>query len=775
MPALPLLLVLLLLLRLTLALPPPCPPSPPPNVPPTLLNSRFLAPHSTPYILLPPSLVSSILPSPPAPRLPSLLSRAPRCDPLRPTAPCCLRWYLPSTLQHAQCLAAARLAPAAAAAPHPADPFNAPSDAHVAACLYRARPVLRACCLFLAARHPARAARCVATRENVLADGVNVCVMEEPRARHKCCVAMFAGRTFLYARCLRGVATFVNRQAPCVYRRVADQKKCCRQIFPAKGGPRDMRAYALCAYAVLRKTTSTNTCFEKDAREKEACCQHEKLYGQGPWNKCMLQEVPPCRIDSFEEREVCCHAEYAEGDFTGRSKCMIREFKRCQLYEWQDRMACCASMYKVGSTDMRDCLYQYIGTEVVFDEQERLSYCQRRNPPGSQNFKDCLRYSIKSCELLAKGNADAREQCCHHYFDRRGPGLDACLGRTAFADLLQSYYDDNRDWRPLSDATLSSEERVDYCTEVFDLEYRAWYRYACLAEITFSADERSLYHFTLFSDTAVLGHAQFSCAIYDEAEREACCSMTYAVASQAHESCLSWAPTLGFEHYDEVSSQEDMDLEAELSEVIQRPEAMRQQPAGAGDAASAARRRMGAFLKVMKAVEQELSVRPSARSLGGNAQPFRAYARFRDIVRRAVARNETGTFFHGQGKDWMTCALMRAADAREEDCVLYCGKLAVLDRGRVPARKPIRGWEGGALERVIRKRRSGMPTLDRFAAATLLQSPKPQGGGAVMVNLFGGLYICPLTNLAYTCNALCCDSYFAECWLCGWRNLECVG
>lgn len=524
----------------------------------------------------------------------------------------------------------------------------------------------------------------------------------------------------------------------------------------------------------------------------------------------------------------------------------MRAFERCQLYGWKDRMACCASVYKVGSLEMKQCLYQYLGTKIVFDEMERLAYCQKGNPPGSQHFQECLRYPIDSCALLANdrtgedgegqghngpdnddeggddgdvydtdeeggdddddhGDGDDHEEeeehddddddvedmepygahrvddggdrgeCCKHYFEDDGLGFDACLGRRSFQDLLQSYYDQNRDWMPLSNSNWPSERRVAYCTENFDLKQGGWYRYACLAEITFSAHDRSLYHFTLFSDSAVTGDAQFACAIYDETERERCCSVTYPVSSQAYDSCLSWAPTLGFEKYQNVTMQEDRYLEDELSKTMQEADTSaitQPQPANTSKV-SLHKQRMGVFLKKMKAVEEELSERPNGNVVGSGAEVVQAYQVFRSIVRRAIEKNETGTFYHGVGMDWITCALIRSDDASKEDCVLYCGKLALLDEKKVPHRKPVLRWEGGALSRLMEKARRRMLETDRQSEPAV--SSEPDASDAMVINLLGGQDLCPYTNLAYTCNALCCDSYFAECWLCGWQNLQCVG
>lgn len=696
------------------------------------------------------------------------------CTLSNPTGRCCALWYIPETLQYQECMAGSKNDDDLRS-----DMFNVEDESKVQTCLYRDPKALHECCTWLEEGNYPATERCITTRRNIVSHGIRVCVVDNPTERMSCCRAMFKGRTFLYERCVRGVPTFINRRAPCVFNDFAAQDLCCQQIFPSVGLDGANRAYLLCADVVLRKTSTINVCYEEDSTKREECCEQEKLYGSHPYDQCRRQDVPPCRYDNFNQREECCHTEFPDQPWR-RTPCMVREFKRCQLHGWEDRLACCASLYRVGSVEMEKCLYQYIHVADVFLEQARVIHCGYGNPPGSQHFKDCLFYPIKSCELIAKGNRTALETCCADYFKIGDNGWKVCMGNMSFQILLLSYLDFDERWKPLSNVSDSSEARVSYCLQTFDLESERWARYACLSEITFSATDPSLYHFTLFSDTAVMGHAQFACAIYDEFERESCCSVRYPGASQAFETCFSWLPTLGYTDYEEITANKTMQLEKQFTDAVHNPLiATRASLDTAKQRCD--RERVKKFLEEMKGVEERLSKWNMPDSYSDDTVTL-AYYKFRALFRAAVANNETGTFYHGTGKSWMTCALARSKMASDNTGVLYCGKLAVIDNKKVPRRRPVRGWEGGAIERIIahaKTKNSFRLTAGRAAGApwtpAVARQEGSEGSGAVAVNLFGDAETCPLANLAYSCNALCCDSYYAECWLCGWQNLQCVG
>lgn len=259
---------------------------------------------------------------------------------------------------------------------------------------------------------------------------------------------------------------------------------------------------------------------------------------------------------------------------------------------------------------------------------------------------------------------------------------------------------------------------------------------------------------------------------------------------------MSWMPTLGYEDYDKLSTQTEEVLEAQLTEVVHRPEAeslLRSQPVSKAEE-SIHRKRVVLFLGIMKKVEDYLAQggpRPVPKSMEIAEE---GYKEFRNLMRKAIGKMETGTFYHSASKSWITCALVRSESADDDQGVLYCANLRLMDERKVPKRKPVRGWDGGAIERIAQSVNNNLGTVRLFGRnngkrswhtsmgqvserqeGTEPTSSPDESSEAVVVNLFGDSETCPLSNLAFTCNALCCDSYFSDCWICGWQNLQCVG
>lgn len=149
--------------------------------------------------------------------------------------------------------------------------------------------------------------------------------------------------------------------------------------------------------------------------------------------------------------------------------------------------------------------------------------------------------------------------------------------------------------------------------------------------------------------------------------------------------------------------------------------------------------------------------------------------KFLDGFRSLYNSKNTGVFYHGVERRWMTCGLISYKPGISSS---YCAYLRNVDpKAPELGRKPVFGWESG-LQAQLEKADQPEPSYDGpvdHVERHLEHSHKTEANGKyVEVDLFGSSSKCSQANLAYGCYAMCCDSVFAYSQFCSTNNLRCI-
>ena len=624
------------------------------------------------------------------------------CRALRPTSTCCDAWYIPDTLQHRQCTESIPTPQRPKSPTFANDLFNVFDEENMHQCLH-ASPALRfRCCHKLFPRSLVSTRACMATRENIVTSGQQICAgfKRNRQKRYRCCVNMLRGRVGLLKRCLQGfLPTFVNRVAPCVFRRGRDQAACCAAVSP-RGSP----SFQLCRSSVSGAYKTPLVCASRSLGIRKACCRDMKLFGRLPYMRCMKSKHLPCRMHKFATRLACCHARFKDKRHKKRRVvCMQQRFRRCQHGSWRRRIACCAGIYAIGTERLFRCVYQYYKQPTRNNVHARHARCAFVYPVGSFMYDDCISYAALSCQQLHRRNGNELESCCRRYFKQTAAGLAACMShsRRQVSKFVHSTYTrfPSRHRFPVHTSRTSPTRFEHICRTIFPAfsltSQTFWLSLACISSyypprnrLRLSAHPRPRF----FKLTHVNKHEaapQFRCAIMKETERAACCKMHFARTSEAYDLCMHWRDALsmkrakmnrgrtGHEAYAHGTKQwAGLMKHAVMSATPRHARVEMDAEMGGSDG------RVVVFARLMKRAEDAVHLNGSVPS-----DVRDVFEQWRSVVGRYVIAGKSATFFHSPTETWMAC--LRLAPSKG---TWFCGRLSMYAASEIPQRKAEHGW-----------------------------------------------------------------------------------
>lgn len=700
------------------------------------------------------------------------------------------------------------------------DPFNIDRDEHMSSCLIKDKVFQSTCCFWLYDGDSKALAACRTWAKKVVDRGIRVCSHADNAKRYKCCDDVFFGRLSLIRACRQRSQVYVDRMLPCFFAYGPAQEACCDHMFSTKFGKYELEANWLCRNAPRVYQNLQLNC---DKSNQEECCREQRQFGDLAYSKCMQMTVLGCRNKNVrgDARLKCCIELNSVSSVpiadvvNNMQRCADYRFGLCQYAEWTRRVTCCAMNFLVGTVAFRTCVNNWYDGSIRPTLINYFDSCAMQHAQGSRMFRACLQHPFKVCKIVQKYRSSIQEtlSCCATVMRHDTTGRFICYliltGGKSTAYIYLSYAAvTKKSIEPLSTSFLPTWTRVDECTSKWASTSR-WFYLACLSELS-QFKIVGDYAFHLYEQKSEDNSTQQVCAVRDYAERVVCCLAMFFPTSSSFETCRLWSVS-------PINTFETPDLSDELQVSIEKGNKvlLRSQKLYVD------RADMTKFLVGMKMAEEEAKA-------GGvtNNKLSSIFQDFKAIFVQAMNANKVGVIWHRLLKNWVGCGTVALISVDNDLGVMYCGLLSVMDE-KPMQRDPV-GWESvGAddlqwfaptsrvgrkdagldwelledkrLERPVSlysdvggsrvnpsgaRENSLVATQDSQTIAADSQdiaaghigeiSIPTDDADTAVIDLFG-TSTCKSRNVAFSCYAFCCESYFYYSWVCDTVNLVCVG
>lgn len=652
----------------------------------------------------------------------------------------CAIYYFKGTVQYKQCLAGKAYA---------WDPLNIGNTNFAHSCMINGLPLLKECCSLLEFGRKGKIRECIRIRLNIIARGIQVCMMRNAVKRALCCRTVFLGRRKLINQCQNGIPTYIDRRAPCVFKSSARQMRCCALIFPRYGDVYRVRAYFVCRGGRHGlRTMGGPICSTQTGRRRQNCCHQLSIYGIRDKKTCLSMRRPVCSYPNFLKRLACCQHKYSF-DSNKMDNCLSYRFIYCRHHKWINRITCCAMAYKIGSNRLRNCMYKWMSVTTSSTLKGYNKFCRYRHPPGSQMYTLCILYPFLQCRgrhsttIPWKDTVTLLQKCCEHMFSKDARTCHACIvfnsqrmsiKQLEFHVIFLYRTLLNVRIRQLSNPMQKLQKRIDHC---FKVKRRSrWLWMACLIEMSFDTLPGAPMYFSMYTGNQMellSMEIHDVCAIYDPAERLSCCKLLFPGTNSNFQTCFSWEPATyvknirmptytrkdrnrsDWVHSNHNANDRDDDFLKSLISSLEKSTGRSRLI----DTRVVNREQITMFLMVVKAIENEkqqvlYEVQMDDISQRIDPRLEEVYDDFKKLYTEELRKGRLAVIWHAAKEEWAACAtvtttanegkISQGNDQRDAG-ITYCGSIETLVddsdaimQGRVPYAK----WDAGLLMDVVR-------------------------------------------------------------------------